>query len=349
MRGTGAIGNSNKCCVCENQPADAGSLACEHCFCHDCFSRYVNGSLDELNTRLRCCVCGACSRLAVETREETVTLSFGRDFPPRLRQPTGLAVRRHTGEFALVDRASQRILVFDANGLINTDFAYVYDTQPMTGLAVTDDDCIVVPARDRGYRCLSFYTLDGAFLRSTYLDTAAVIEAVAVTPANWLVVADSANGCVHLIDERRRFIRSVNIDQHPGDAHKPRPAGVAVSSVGEIIVSDSANNCVRVLDADAKWRFSVGSRGERPAQFNWPRGVAVDADDNILVADSRNNRVQLLTATGKFHHYVVRYNRGDDVYMSPTDVATLPDGSVAVLMCGVRDSDVGEVRVYAAA
>ena len=346
MRGTGASGNS-KCCVCDSQPADAGSLACEHGFCHDCFGRYVNGSLDELSTRLRCCVCGACSRLAVETRDETVAMSFGRDFPPRLRRPTALAVRRSTGEFVLVDRASERVLVFDANGLISADFAYVYDTLPMTGLTVTDDDCIVVPARDRGYRCLSFYTLDGAFLRSTYVAADAVIEGVAVAPGDWLVVADSANACVHLIDDRRRFIRSASVDQQPGDSHRPCLAGVAVNSVGEIIVSDSANDCVRVLDADARWRFSVGSRGERPAQFNCPRGVAVDADDNILVADSRNNRVQELSATGKFRRYVVRYNRGDDVYMSPIDVATRADGSVAVLMTGVRDSDVGEVRIYA--
>ena len=348
MRGTGVSAKGGECCVCECQPADAGSLVCDHAFCHDCFARYVHGSLDALRTRLRCCVCSTRSRLATETRSENVVLSFGRDLPPRLRQPTGLAVRRHGGDVAIVDRASRRILVFDAHGRINTDFAYVYDTLPMTGLAITDDDSIVVPSRERGYRCLSFYTLDGAFLRSTYLDAAAMIQAVAVMPGNWLVAADSANNCVHIIDERRRLIRSVNVDQRTDDAHQPRPAGVAVNSVGEIIVSDTANDCIRVLDADAKWLFSVGRQGERPAQFKRPLGVAVDADDNILVADSQNNRVQKLSATGKFRHYVVRYNRGSHVYMSPIDVASLADGRVAVLMSGVRFPEIGEVRVYAA-
>ena len=348
MRGTGVSGKGEDCCVCECQPADAGSLVCDHAFCHDCFARYVNGSLHDLRTRFRCCVCSTRSRLAVEARNERVVLSFGRDLAPRLRQPTGLAVRRDGGEMAIVDRASRRILVFDAFGRISTDFAYVYDTLPMTGLAITDDDCIVVPARDRGYRCLSFYTLDGAFLRSTYLDADAMIEAVAVMSGNWLVAADSANNCVHIIDDRRRLIRSVTVDQQPEDEHQPRPAGVAVNSVGEIIVSDSANHCIRVLDADARWLFSVGRQGERPAQFKRPLGVAVDADDNILVADSLNNRVQKLSASGKFRHYVVRYNRGSHVYMSPIDVASIADGRVAVLMSGVRCPEIGEVRVYAA-
>ena len=56
------------CSSCEEVPGNAGSLSCGCAFCHDCFQRYVDGTADELNRSLRCCVCGSITLLTYESK-----------------------------------------------------------------------------------------------------------------------------------------------------------------------------------------------------------------------------------------------------------------------------------------
>ena len=56
------------CSSCEEVPGSAGSLSCGCSFCHDCFQRYVDGTADELNRSLRCCVCGSITLLTYESK-----------------------------------------------------------------------------------------------------------------------------------------------------------------------------------------------------------------------------------------------------------------------------------------
>ena len=78
-------------------------------------------------------------------------------------------------------------------------------------------------------------------------------------------------------------------------------------------------------------------------EFN---SFSLDAQRRIIVVDSHNHRVQIFNDEGVFERFIVRYNKGDDVYLEPTDVMCLPDNRAAVLLRGVKDACRTEVRVY---
>ena len=347
------MGRGACCAICGTGATDAGTLCCDHGFCGDCFARYVHGSLAELRCGLRCCLCGSTTRLSTETKGELTVLRFGRDFPPKLVAPVGVCCARD-GCYVTADAASGRVLVYDARGLIVNHFAYLHNTQPMRGIAVTRDGVVVLPSRDRKYMSLAMYTSAGVYLRSAYLPDDSQIEAVAVTPDNHVIAADSYHRCLYVFDEHQRRVRTIRLSRTATDDEEPCPRGVAVNRQGALVVSDGANHCVRALDADGRPRWTAGGRGERPGQFCDPRAVSWTDDGHIVVADTGNQRVQRITSDGRFCRYIVRYNRGDSVYMSPTDVVSVSGpgggggsgGLVAVLLTSTGSVAAAEIRVY---
>lgn len=323
------------------------ALHCRHNFCHDCFRRYVNGSLDELNNYLRCSICGAKSHLTSECHEEYVILRFGRDGARKLTYPTGI-LSRSNGDFIIMDRDHKRGFIFTRDGVIKDDFSFVHDTKPMDGIAMTQDGLIVAPFRTQNRDVITYFTQEGDVLTSTFLnrwETPADITGIVVDSNNWIIAADCANSTINFIHPDKRHTKAVKILPCAGE-RTPEPRGITVNKQNDIIIADWANDCIRILDSlgNHKWKF--GSRGERPGQFNEPYGVAVASSGHIFVAEKGNNRVQIFTPEGEFIRYLVRYSRGDDIYLAPFDLVCLPNQEVAVLLVGSKDARAAEVRIY---
>ena len=125
------------------------------------------------------------------------------------------------------------------------------------------------------------------------------------------------DGYVYTADSRDHSIRKFTRDgRHvltlgsphqnaPAFSGKPfnRPTHAAVGSGGDIYVSDGYGNAqVHVFDADGRHRFSWGSSGHEPGQFNTVHSVFIDHDDGdrVYVADRYNNRVQFFTPSGEY-------------------------------------------------
>merc|ERR1711976_585935 len=155
------------CDVCEKFPPKSRALYCRHGFCHDCFRRYVDGSLDELNNFLRCCICGDISDLTKETHKDVVSLRFGRDLFPKLVDPIGLAVK-DDGEFVTIDKEKQRGYIFLRNGEIKKDFPYVHNSYPMIGLAISNTGHLVAPYTDHGRKVITYFSSHGDVMMSTF-------------------------------------------------------------------------------------------------------------------------------------------------------------------------------------
>ena len=64
-------------------------------------------------------------------------------------------------------------------------------------------------------------------------------------------------------------------------------ADVARDSRGRILVLDRENAEVRVFDATGIYLFSLGGRGEGPAEWIRPEWIALDRDDTLFVAARR--------------------------------------------------------------
>jgi DNA-binding beta-propeller fold protein YncE len=125
------------------------------------------------------------------------------------------------------------------------------------------------------------------------------------------------DGFVYTADSRDHSIRKWTRDGRPiltiGRPHQNapafsgqpfnRPTHAAVASNGDIYVSDGYGNAqVHVFDAEGRHRFSWGSPGHGPGQFNTVHSVFIDHDagDRVYVADRYNNRVQFFSPDGRY-------------------------------------------------
>ena len=333
--------------MCETQVADGGSLICTHHFCRDCFSKFISGSLSELDRNLRCCICGTISSLTEENHNDKVLLKFGRDEEPRSIKPVALIMNKDN-EFVIPDAGKKRILIFHKDGKPKHDFAYVHGTTASGGAAVTNQGFILIPFSDnKDQYGLSFYTCEGSYLTSTYIPPEATIGDIAVNSKDHIYVTDPKNGKIYIIKEGRQKIScTVAVSKMLEDKFSPQPFAAVFDNEDNIIFTDVANHCVKVLDFKNNFLFRFGSFGERPDQFINPTGLTVDEHNRIIVADRDNHRVSLFDAEGKFLEYIVRYEKGENVFLKPIDVAVSSRRTIAVLLQGTRQLEAGEIRIY---
>jgi DNA-binding beta-propeller fold protein YncE len=82
-----------------------------------------------------------------------------------------------------------------------------------------------------------------------------------------------------------------------------KPSNVAVTQAGDIYVSDGYGNAsIHCFAADGTFRFSFGTRGSAPGQFDLVHGISLDRirGEQLFVADRYNNRVQAFSLDGVF-------------------------------------------------
>jgi DNA-binding beta-propeller fold protein YncE len=82
-----------------------------------------------------------------------------------------------------------------------------------------------------------------------------------------------------------------------------RPTHATVASNGDVYVSDGYGNArIHCFSPTGELKFSWGSPGHGPGEFNTVHSVFIDHgdDDRIYAADRYNNRVQIFTHDGEF-------------------------------------------------
>ena len=80
-----------------------------------------------------------------------------------------------------------------------------------------------------------------------------------------------------------------------------RPFGICISQ-NNVFVTQLDCHCINMYELEGKLIKSVGSEGNREAQFKYPLGLDVsDRTNNIYVCDRGNHRIQILTEELKYH------------------------------------------------
>lgn len=126
----------------------------------------------------------------------------------------------------------------------------------------------------------------------------------------------AADGFVYTADSRDHSIRKFTRDgRHVltlGSPHqnaaafsgKPfnRPTHATAAPNGDIYVSDGYGNArIHCFSPDGELKFSWGSAGHGPGEFNTVHSVFIDPEDEVLyAADRYNNRVQSFTLAGDY-------------------------------------------------
>lgn len=107
-----------------------------------------------------------------------------------------------------------------------------------------------------------------------------------------LVVVDSANSRVHVIDLQTKIVAEFRMPAKPGPPAIDE-VGLGVDTNGDIYVSSTRDSHVRIYGRDGSPLGSIGQPGMAMGEFNAPAGLWIDEKGRLYVADTNNSRVQV--------------------------------------------------------
>ena len=111
-----------------------------------------------------------------------------------------------------------------------------------------------------------------------------------------------------------------------------RPVGVAYDPATHLLyVSDTYGHDIKVFDAEGRLLRSIGQRGDRLGEFNYPTYLAL-AKGELYVTDTMNSRVQVLNAeTGKARLAIGEIGLNVGNMVRPKGVAVDDNGNIYVV------------------
>ena len=109
---------------------------------------------------------------------------------------------------------------------------------------------------------------------------------------NEVVVLDSANSRIHVMDMQCKPVVQFNIRAVPGPPVTGE-VGLGVDLTGNIYVSNNTDPHIRIYARDGTLLGSFGRNGIEVGEFNSPAGLFVDGGNRLYVADTNNSRVQV--------------------------------------------------------
>jgi len=121
---------------------------------------------------------------------------------------------------------------------------------------------------------------------------------VTIGPNEDVIVADTGNNCVVVMDKNLNFKSVIGKDKV--DNRMNLPYGVAAGN-NFIAVSETINHQVKRYSLHGKLVSKIGSKGIGQYQFNSPKGLAVSSNtQQLYVVDSGNSRVQVFNCNDMF-------------------------------------------------
>lgn len=115
---------------------------------------------------------------------------------------------------------------------------------------------------------------------------------VVTTPWDELLVADSLNAAVQVVDASGS-IRFLAGGAGPKSDQLVRPKGLAVDALGQVHLVDAGMQHVQVYDQQGRLLGRYGRPGDGPGELALPGGICIDEHHHIFVADSLNRRVEV--------------------------------------------------------
>lgn len=240
------------------------------------------------------------ARVVVYTPSGRFLFTFGKktrydkDAPGGFRAPLGIAINQETGEVFIADKARQRVVVYDENGVFKREFAV-----PMPlDLAIYDKSLFVT-----SFGSIFQFDLRGRFInRWGKLGKARgefrFPNGITVEK-DLILVGDSNNARLVALDKKGRVLWVYGTP--PKKAQDPSllmgwPGGVAVDENGFIFVIDAMHFDIKVFDKKGKLltTFGAGHSGSRDGEFYYPTGIAYLGNERFAIADKWNNRIQIL-------------------------------------------------------
>ena len=136
---------------------------------------------------------------------------------------------------------------------------------------------------------------------------------------NNVYICDGANNRVQVFNSSFEFLFQFS-DKMNG------PCGICISE-NKVYVTQYNGNCLTVYSIEGKVLDSVGRKGERELEFDWPTGVAVSTLKNLIyVCDNKNNRIQCLNLDLTFNSFILNIFGPRDIKLTKNEIVVLKKG-----------------------
>ena len=212
-------------------------------------------------------------------------------------------------------------------GLFDADAALVVLQRPQSG--VTDEDGRIFVTDTSRQAVFVFDQKKGSLDVWEYAMEATRFVApagIALGEAGDVYVADAEQGFVTRLGRDGKSIGII------GKGELLRPVGLAVDTVThQLYVADTYAHDIKVFDANGRLLRTLGQRGDKPGDFNYPTYIAL-AKGELYVADTMNARVQVLDAeTGQPKRVIGERGLYVGNLVRPKGVAVDDEGNVYVV------------------
>jgi DNA-binding beta-propeller fold protein YncE len=139
-----------------------------------------------------------------------------------------------------------------------------------------------------------------------------------------LLFTDSYNNKIYALSrdgtELEEFGTNLSLD---------RPTGIACSELsGDIWVVETNGHRVSILDREGNFIKSIGDRGTKNSQFNYPTHIWIDSEGNVYIVDSMNYRVQVFDKDGKFLYCFGEAGNASGYMARPKGIASDSYGNI---------------------
>lgn len=164
---------------------------------------------------------------------------------------------------------------------------------------------------------------------------------ISLTPKGDLLVLDTGNGRVVLLNRDGQFIREMCRNRLKDPYALGTPANIWVEKNGDFIVTDPLSTRVHIFNSTGGYISGFGEQGDSAGYFARPRGAASDSNGNIYVADAIFNRVQVFNRNGELLLYFGGSGAGPGELALPAGMFIDSDDMIYVV-----DSNNQRVQIY---
>lgn len=199
--------------------------------------------------------------------------------------------------------------------------------RPMAVLATGDEKIYVAdPGAGTVHR---FDTENGQYTAILRQDDQALPSPVglALGIKGELYIADSFLTKIFVVADGSNIAEVMEFDIAP-----KRPTNIAVDQNSQrLYVVDSEDHNIKVYGTDGLLLNTIGRRGNRDGEFNFPTMIWLDNQDRLLVSDALNFRIQMFNLDGRFVKKFGQRGDGTGDMSRPKGVASDSYGHIYVV------------------